>query len=86
MRTRPLINPCNQQGIVDSGITSLVDLAAVATSNLRAGAVRVWVLEADGTSQIWHLEVSTADTVEGSIQRPNDYNPARPLVWFKASS
>lgn len=92
MRTRPGAITYNPPGTssgtaakVDAGITSVEELAQVATTNLSAGAIRVWVLAEDGTTQVWKLYSSTAATT-GGIQRPNDYNSDRPLVWFKASS
>jgi len=92
MKTRPgpaTYNPPGAPGVgpsasIDPGITSLVDLAAVATTNLIAPAIRIWIQASDGTQQIWQLLASTAETVTGSIQRPNDYDPDRPLAWFKA--
>ena len=70
---------------VDSTITTLAGLAAIPTVNLTPPVVKVWVLEADGTSQVWRLLTSTAATVAGSIQRPDDYATSG-KVWFKASS
>ena len=71
---------------VDASITTLAQLAAIPTTNLTPPVVKVWVLEADGTSQVWRLLASTAATVAGSIQRPDDYSASNEKVWFKASS
>lgn len=94
MRTRPgpiTYNPPGAPGVgpsasIDTGITSLVDLAAVATTNLITPAIRLWIMAADGTEQLWQLLDSTAATSEG-VQRPNDFSdPTNARVWFKASS
>jgi hypothetical protein len=94
MKTRPgraVYNPPGTPGSgpsasIDTGITSLADLAAVATVNLIAPALRYWVQASDGTSQTWQLLASTAATSEG-VQRPNDYNDlTNAKVWFKAST
>ncbi len=92
MKTRPgsaSYNPPGAPGVgpsasIDPGITSLVDLAAVTTTNLIAPAIRIWIMAADGTQQIWQLLASVAETGEG-IQRPNDFNSlSNAKVWFKA--
>jgi hypothetical protein len=94
MKTRPgraVYNPPGAPGAapsasIDIGITSLTDLAAVATVNLIAPAVRYWVQASDGTTQVWQLLSSSANTSEG-VLRPNDYNDlTNRKVWFKASS
>ncbi len=94
MKTRPGPAVYNQPGApgvgptaaIDTNITSLVDLAAVATVNLNAPSVRYWIMAADGTTQVWQLLASTAATNEG-VQRPNDFALlTNEKVWFKASS
>ena len=70
---------------VDASITTLAGLAAIPTVNLTPPVLKVWVLEADGTSQVWRLLTSTAATVAGSVQRPDDWATSG-KVWFKASS
>jgi hypothetical protein len=94
MKTRPgaaTYNPPGAPGVgpsasIDTGITSLADLAAVTTTNLIAPAIRVWIMAADGTSQIWQLLASSAATGEG-VLRPNDFNAlTNAKVWFKSSS
>lgn len=93
MKTRPGSAVYNQPGApglgptaaIDTGITSLVDLAAVATTNLIAPSVRYWIMASDGTTQVWQLLASTATTNEG-VLRPNDFDLDDPKVWFKASS
>lgn len=92
MKTRPgsaAYNPPGAPGVgptssIDVGITSLVDLAAVATTNLITPAIRIWIMAADGTQQIWQLLASSAETGDG-VQRPNDWSyPENLKVWFKA--
>ena len=92
MKTRPgsaTYNPPGAPGVgptssIDVGITSLVDLAAVTTTNLIAPSIRIWIMAADGTQQIWQLLASSADTGEG-VLRPNDFNSlTNAKVWFKA--
>ena len=71
---------------IDTGITSLVDLAAVATVNLIAPSVRYWIMAADGTTQVWQLLASVAPTSEG-VLRPNDWDEdTNAKVWYRASS
>ncbi len=69
----------------DAGITSLVDLAAVATVDLVPPVIRAFVNSDTGAEEVWRLLVSTAETGDG-VQRPTDYTAAAPKVWFKASS
>ncbi len=92
MKTRPGPAVYNQPGApglgpqaaIDTGITSLVDLAAVATVNLIAPSVRYWIMAADGTTQVWQLLASSAITSEG-VLRPTDFDdPDNLKVWFKA--
>lgn len=94
MRTRPgpiTYNPPGAPGVgpsakIDTGIHSLVDLAAVVTTNLITPVIRIWINEADGTEQIWQLLDSTLPTSEG-VQRPNDFNdPTNAKVWFRAGT
>lgn len=93
MKTRPgtaIYNPPGTAGGTaakwDVGITSLTDLAAVATTNLSAGAIRAWINTSDGTEQVWRLYASSVDTTDG-VQRPNDYNAVTNVkAWFKSSS
>lgn len=94
MKTRPgptAYNPPGAPGTgpsasIDANIQSLVDLAAVTTTNLITPAIRIWVNAADGTEQIWKLLVSTEGTSEG-IQRPNDFNAvSNPKVWFRSGT
>lgn len=93
MRTRPgaiTYNPPGAPGVgpsasIDPGITSLVDLAAVTTTNLIAPSIRIWIMAADGTQQTWQLLASTAETSEG-VQRPNDFNAiTNAKAWFRAA-
>lgn len=93
MRTRPgpiTYNPPGAPGVgpsasIDPDIHTLADLAAVTTTNLIAPAIRVWILAADGTTQVWQLLASMAATSEG-IQRPNDWDAlTNAKVWFRAS-
>lgn len=94
MRTRPgpiSYNPPGAPGVgpsasIDPGIHSLVDLAAVVTTNLITPVIRIWINAADGTEQIWQLLDSSAATNEG-VQRPNDYNDlTNAKVWFRAGT
>ena len=72
---------------VDATVTTLAGLAAIPTVNLTPPVVKVWVLEADGTSQVWRLLAGTDATVAGSIQRPADYAAStNEKIWVKASS
>ncbi len=93
MKTRPGESVYNNPGQTggtpakwDAGITSLVDLAAVVTTNLSPGTIRAWVQASDGSEQVWRLIASTDVTGPG-VQRPNDFNAStNAKVWFKASS
>lgn len=78
----------NSGGVpVDSTVTTLAQLAAIPTISLSVPVVKIWILEADGTFQVWRLLASTAATVSGAIQRPDDYDgTTNAKVWFKASS
>ena len=93
MRTRPgpiTYNPPGAPGVgptasIDTNIHTLADLAAITTTNLIAPCIRVWILAADGTTQVWQLLASSAATSEG-IVRPNDWNAlTNAKVWFRAS-
>ena len=68
----------------DPTIASLADLASVATSWLQPPVIRGWVQASDTSEQVWQLLNSTAATVAGVSQRPNDYNSDNQKVWFKA--
>jgi hypothetical protein len=72
---------------VDVAITSLAELAAIETAEITPGgasSVKLWVSAADGSLQCWQLRASTAATVTGSIQRPDDYaESTNEKVWFK---
>lgn len=71
---------------VDPSITTLAQLAAVPTINLTPPVVKVWILEADGSTQVWRLLAGTDATVSGSIQRPDDYAAStNEKVWYRAS-
>ncbi len=71
---------------VDANIDTLAELAAIPTINLTPPVIKVWVLEADGTTQTWRLLASTAATADG-VQRPDDYaSPGNAKVWFKAAN
>ncbi len=70
---------------VDATVTTLAGLAAIPTVNLTPPVVKLWVLEADGTSQVWRLLAGTAATGDG-IQRPADYSAGNQKIWVKASS
>lgn len=94
MKTRPgaaTYNPPGAPGVgpsasIDTGITSIAELAMVTTTNLIAPSIRIWIKAADGTTQTWQLLTSTAETVDGSVQRPADFNSiSNPKVWFHAS-
>jgi len=93
VKTRPgtaIYNPPGTAGGTaakwDVGITSLTDLAAVATTNLLPGAIRAWINADDGTEQVWKLFANSTDTQDGVV-RPTDYDPVTNVkAWFKASS
>ncbi len=94
MMTRPgraTYNPPGAPGVgptasIDANIHTLADLAAVTTTNLIAPAIRIWIMAADGTEQIWQLLASGADTAEG-VQRPNDWDALTNLkVWFRSGT
>lgn len=70
---------------VDTSITSWAQLAAVPTTILDAGAIKLWVNSADLSFKIVQLRAGTdaTDTANG-IQRPNDYNAAtNAKVWYQ---
>lgn len=94
MKTRPgsaSYNPPGAPGVgpsasVDANIHTLADLAAVTTTNLIAPAIRIWILAADGSEQVWQLLASDAATAEG-VQRPNDFNALTNMkVWFRSAT
>lgn len=63
--------------VVDPAITSWATLAAVPTTTLTVGAVKIWVDSASGLLKATQLVAGTeaTDTASG-LQRPNDYNGA----------
>jgi hypothetical protein len=71
---------------VDTAITSWAELAAVATADLEAGAIKLWINAADGSAKIVQLRTGTDATDTGNgIQRPNDYaDPGNTKVWYQA--
>lgn len=94
MRTRPgpiTYNPPGAPGVgpsasTDTSIHTLADLAAVTTTNLIAPCIRIWILAADGTTQVWQLLASTISVSSDGIQVPNDFNAiTNAKVWFRAS-
>jgi len=70
---------------VDASITTEAQLAAIVTTNLTVPAIKVWVLDADLTVQIWVLKAGTDASVSGSVRRPDDYNAStNAKVWYRA--
>jgi hypothetical protein len=70
---------------VDATITSYADLAALSTVGLTPPVIKVWILTAETTVQVWRLLAGTDATVSGSIQRPDDYNAStNAKVWYRA--
>lgn len=94
MKTRPgpaVYNPAgtatSSAASWDAGITSLVDLVAVVTTNLVTPTIRAWIKAADGTEQVWRLLASTEESNFETILRPNDYDSiSNAKVWYKSSS
>ena len=72
--------------IWDASIGTVAELALVPTINLGTPSIRAWINEDTAVTEVWHLMPSTAETIEGVIQRPTDFTFANPKVWFKASS
>jgi hypothetical protein len=69
---------------VDATITTEAQLAAIITSNLTVPKVKVWVLAADKTLQVWVLQAGTDANIAGSVRRPDDYNGStNAKVWYK---
>lgn len=71
---------------VDTAITSWAELAAVPTTGLAVGAIKLWINSADNTAKIVQLRTGTdaTDTASG-VQRPNDYaDPGNTKVWYQA--
>jgi hypothetical protein len=72
---------------VDPDITSLAGLAAVTTTTIILGgskSIKLFVDSIDELLNCWQLRSSTANTVSGSIQRPDDYaTSTNEKVWFR---
>ncbi len=69
----------------DPAITSWTELAAVPTTNVAVGAIKLWINAADGTFKIVQLRAGTeATNTANGIQRPDDYsNPSNAKVWYQ---
>lgn len=87
MRTRPPSNAsAGFPGGWNAGIHTYADLAAVATVNVALNTIIAWIKSDDNTEQTWRLLNSTAETDEGAVQRPDDYDATlNPKVWFRAA-
>lgn len=76
----------NNGGVpIDAAITTWDQLAALQTTNVAVGAIKIWVNTADLSFKIVQLRAGTdaTDTANG-IQRPNDYNAAtNAKVWYQ---
>ena len=74
-------------GAVSTAVTSTATLAAVVTTTITPGGTGSIALFVDGTTQAlqtWQLRSSTAATVAGSIQRPDDYaTTTNEKVWYR---
>jgi hypothetical protein len=72
---------------VDPNITSLAGLAAIITVAITPGdssSIKLFVDSIDELLNCWQLRSSTATTVSGSIQRPDDYaTSTNEKVWFR---
>jgi hypothetical protein len=69
---------------VTSTITSLSDLAAIATVGLTPPIIRCWILASGMTFQVWQLK-SGSDATGPGVQRPNDFNlSTNAKVWYQA--
>ncbi len=95
MMTRPgraTYNPPGAPGVgptasIDANIHTLADLAAVTTTNLIAPAIRIWIMAADGTEQIWQLLASTVSVASEGVQPPNDHDPlTNAKCWFRSGT
>lgn len=70
--------------VIDPTVNSWATLAAVPTTNLAVGALKIWVDPTTGLLKATQLLAGTdaTDTASG-IQRPNDYDGAtNAKVWF----
>lgn len=72
---------------IDPAITTWDLLAAVPTTNVAVGAIKLWINAGDapGAFKIVQLRAGTdaTDTANG-VQRPNDYDPAtNAKVWYQ---
>ncbi len=89
MRTRPP-GTCNNVPFRlecwKATITTLEELAAIATTSLLTPSIVAWVDATSGEANVWRLLPSAAETGE-SIQRPDDWNElSNAKVWFRAST
>jgi hypothetical protein len=70
--------------VVDPAISTWAQLAAIPTTGVAVGAVKIWVDSATGVLKATQLLAGTdaTDTASG-IQRPDDYNGAtNAKVWY----
>lgn len=73
----------NGGDVVDPTITSWSDLAGIATVSMAVGSLKIWVDSATGVLKATQLLAGTdATDTDSGIQRPNDYDPANPKVWY----
>lgn len=84
-----MIQPAFSSGVASSGvdpsISSLANLAAIPTTVLTPPVIKVWIESTDLLSQTWILKAGTDATIAGSVQRPDDFNPAtNAKVWYRA--
>lgn len=66
-------------------IQSQAELAAIPTVDLTPPVLKIYVDESTGNLAVWRLLTSTEATGPGA-QRPNDYDPSSPKVWFLAGT
>lgn len=74
----------NMPSGVDAAITSWAQLAAVVTTNVNAGWIKIWIEASTGLTKVTQLRASTAatDTANG-IQRGNDFDSVtNAKAWF----
>lgn len=74
----------NGGGVVDPNLDTWAELAAIPTTSMTVGTVKIWVDSSTGILKATQLLAGTdaTDTASG-IQRPDDYNAAtNAKVWY----
>lgn len=95
MKTRPgraSYTPPGTPGVgpaasIDTNIHSVAELAMVATVNLIAPSIRIWINTEDSTEQVWQLLASDVSVASEGVQPPNDFNAVtNAKCWFRSAT